>query len=300
VNPSGRLVDDLLDRCRFPSGSPCRLGVSGGADSLAMLVLARAAGLEVTAIHVDHGLRPGGDGEAAQVAEAARRVGARFEARTATVEPGPNLEARARDARHATLPAGALLGHTADDQAETVLLQLLRGAGPDGLAGMRPDRRPILGLRRAETRAVCAEVGLVPFDDPSNADPRFRRNRIRHEVLPLLAEVSGRDVVPLLVRAAGHQRAVTDLVGDLAAGIDPSDTAVLGQLPEAVATAALRRWWRERTGSAYAPDAAALARVMAVARGVHGATEVTGGWRCERRRGRLWLTPPTAGIPASR
>ena len=129
--------------------------MSGGADSLALLALASAAKCVVTAVHVDHGLRPGSHTEAAVVAAAAERFGAAFDARRAPVDPGPNLEARAREARYAVLPKDALTGHTADDQAETVLLNLLRGAGLDGLAGMTAARHPLLRVRRARNpRAV--------------------------------------------------------------------------------------------------------------------------------------------------
>ncbi|HEV3227726.1 MAG TPA: tRNA lysidine(34) synthetase, partial [Acidimicrobiales bacterium] len=133
---------DLLERCSFPPrGTRVACAVSGGADSLALLVLARAAGCDVTAIHVDHDLRPGSDREADVVRAAASRFGARFEGRVAPVVSGPNLEARARRARYDVLPADVLTGHTADDQAETVLLNLLRGAALDGLRGISPERR---------------------------------------------------------------------------------------------------------------------------------------------------------------
>src|SRR4051794_34724120 len=137
---------DLLPRCAFPgAGTAVTCAVSGGADSLALLALATAAGLQVTAVHVDHGLRPGSAMEAEVVAQSAKAFGARFRSERADVAPGPNLEARARAARYAVLPAGVFTGHTADDQAETVLLNLLRGAGLDGLAGIRRDgRRPLL------------------------------------------------------------------------------------------------------------------------------------------------------------
>ena len=115
----------------------------------------------------------------------------------------PTWRHAARAARLAALPAGALTGHTADDRAETLLVNLLRGAGLDGLAAMAPGpTRPLLALRRADTRRLCAELGLVPVDDPSNDDPRFVRNRVRHELLPLMDSIAGRDTVPLLVRTA--------------------------------------------------------------------------------------------------
>ena len=104
-----------------------------------------------------------------------------IDAERVVVAPGPNLEARARSARHGALPAGALTGHTADDRAETVLLNLLRGAGPTGMRGVARDpRRPLLALRRHETQALCEALGLQVVVDPSNHDPAFRRNRVRH------------------------------------------------------------------------------------------------------------------------
>src|SRR3954447_2538752 len=203
---------ELLARCEFPAIGPVTCAVSGGADSLALLILARAAGLEATAVHVDHGLRPGSAAEASVVADAAERLGAGFRAATARIEPGPNLEERARSARYAQLPDDVLTGHTADDQAETVLLNLLRGAGLDGLCGMRRDgRRPLLGLRRAETAALCAATGFEPVQDPTNPDPRFRRNRVRHELLPLIDDIAARDIVPVLARQAELLAADADL-----------------------------------------------------------------------------------------
>ena len=202
--------------------------MSGGADSTALLVLAVAAGCRVTAVHVDHGLRPPGSAaEADVVAASAAALGAAFRSVRVIVADGPNLEARARAARYAVLPADVLTGHTADDQAETVLVNLLRGSGLDGLAGMGPDRHPILRLRRAETQALCADLGLTTVDDPSNADPRHRRNRIRHELLPLLDAIAERDVGALLARQADTLRDEADLLDALAAGIDPTDAAAL-------------------------------------------------------------------------
>jgi len=285
------MVAELLPRCRFPPpGTPVTCGVSGGADSLALLVLAVEAGCRVTAVHVDHGLRPGSDAEADVVAAAAAAFGAGFRAERVVVEPGGNLEARARAARHAVLGPRALLGHTADDQAETVLLNLLRGAGPDGLAGMRPDRRPLLALRRHETRALCEAVGLRPVSDPSNDDRAHRRNRVRHELLPLLDDIAGRDVAALLSRQTRLWRAVADDLDHRADGIDPTDAAALGSAPALVAAAAVRRWLRDCSPQRHPPDAATVERVLAVARGDAVATEVGGGWRVTRRRGRLRLS----------
>lgn len=282
---------ELLGRCTFPpAGTELVCAVSGGADSLALLVLACTAGAAVTAVHVDHGLRPGSGAEAELVAAVADRFGAGFRAETVVVEDGPNLEARARAARRLAVGAEAATGHTMDDQAETVMLNLLRGSGIDGLAGMRPGwRHPILGLRRAETQALCAGLGLDPVRDPSNDDPRFRRNRVRHELLPLCSEVAGRDVVPVLARQAGLLAPEAALLDELAAGIDPGDSVALAGAPEPLARRATRRWLRQ--DGPYPPDLAAVERVLGVARGEATATDVVPGVRVRRSGGRLWVAP---------
>jgi len=268
---------DLLPRCTFPvPGTVVACAVSGGADSLALLVLAVSAGCDVEAIHVDHGTRPGSAGEAGVVEAAAQRFGARFRAERVQVAPGPNLEARLRAARYGVLPADVLTGHTADDQAETVLLNLLRGSGTAGVAGMRPDRKPILALRRSETEALCRSLGLEPVVDPSNASPAFRRNRIRHELLPLAHDIAQRDVSVLINRAAALAREDDDLLEQLATAIDPTDARALASAPQALAARAVRRWLAPALGG-YAPDRDAVDRVLAVARCEAVACEVFGG-----------------------
>jgi tRNA(Ile)-lysidine synthase len=267
--------------------------VSGGADSLALLALAVAAGCPATAVHVDHGLRPGSAGEAEVVRAAAEQLGAGFQAVTVEVAPGPNLEARARAARYAALPPGALTGHTADDQAETVLLNLVRGAGLDGLAGMAPERRPLRHLRRRETRALCAALGFEPVADPSNDDPAFRRNRVRHELIPLLDAIAERDVAAVLARQADTARAEVAFLDELACEIDPTDARALATAPVVLARRAVRTWLRGAGGTErHPPDAAAVERVLSVARGEAVACELPGGWRVARSRNRLRLEPP--------
>lgn len=287
-------IDGLLSRCSFPSaGSELVCGVSGGADSLALLVLAVGSGCEVTAVHVDHGLRVGSSQEAEVVRRAAERLGAEFRAERVDVAPGANLEARARAARHRVLGPAAALGHTADDQAETILINLLRGAGLDGLAGMRPGRRhPILMLRRAETVALCAVAGLEPVIDPSNDDPAFVRNRVRHEVLPLLDDLAGRDLVPLLARQADLLRDAADHLRLDATGLDPTDAVALRSAPPVLARIAVREWLREADPERHPPDAATVERVLAVATGESRATDVGSGSRVLRTAGRLRLEAP--------
>lgn len=279
----------LLTRCTFPApGTDVTCAVSGGADSSALLVLAVAAGCHATAVHVDHRLRDGSADEAEVVRRLAAAVGAMFQSVSVHVGDGPNLEARARTARYAALPADVLTGHTADDQAETMLVNLLRGAGRSGLSAMRPGpRRPMLALRRSDTEALCAALGLEVVHDPSNSDPRHLRNRVRHELLPSMQQLAQRDLVPILARQADLARDESDLLDELAAAIDPTDAKALAAAPSALARRAVRRW----ISGEHPPDAATVERVLAVARGEATGTDLGGGRRVTRQHQRLFLKP---------
>jgi len=185
-----------------------------------------------------------------------------------------------------------MMGHTADDQAETVLLALLRGTGATGLGAIGPGRRhPILALRRAETRMLCTQLGLVVADDPSNDDPRFRRNRVRHELVPLLDDIAERDVTVLLARTADLLRADDQFLDELAAGIDPTDADALCTAPSVLGSRAIRQWLQH---DGYPPDADTVRRVLAVASGATSACELSGGRRIERRSNRLVLVTTPA------
>jgi tRNA(Ile)-lysidine synthase len=281
--------------------APVVVGCSGGADSLALLALAVDAGLAPVAVHVDHGLRDGSAAEATHVRAVAERLGATFRAADVTVVPGANLEARARDARYAALDdvradVGAdvvLVGHTADDQAETVLLNVLRGSAAAGLAGMAPRHgsvvRPLLRYRRAETLAICAALGLDVVDDPMNDDPAFRRVAIRQQVLPLLSTLAERDLVPVLARQADILRSDSEFLDELAAaawpGVEGPLAATLAALPEPLARRAVRQWC-----GAPPPSLAEVERVLAVAAGEARATELAGGRAVRRSAGVLSLT----------
>jgi tRNA(Ile)-lysidine synthase len=203
-----------------------------------------------SAVVVDHGLQPGSAEVAARAAEQARALG--LDADVVAVEVGTDggPEAAARDARYAVLrsrPVDAvLLGHTLDDQAETVLLGLGRGSGPRSLAGMPAVdgivRRPFLGLRRADTERICTSSDLPWWTDPHNADRGFRRNRLRHEVMPLLEDVLDGGVAEALARTADQLRADTSLLDELAAEVtDPCDVPLLAGLPAALRSRVLRR-----------------------------------------------------------
>ena len=247
-----------LAAVELPHGPSWCVALSGGADSLA-LTAAAAPLRPTTALIVDHGLQAG----SATVADTARRQALELgcvDARVLTVrvgrEGGP--EAAARTARYRALDAAragapVLLAHTLDDQAETVLLGLGRGSGPRSIAGMRaadpPWFRPLLTQRRADTRAACAELGVVPFEDPHNVDPRFTRVRLRTEVLPLLDEVLGGGVAEALARTAAALREDNDLLDTLADGQlarasvgGELDLAPLSDLPAPLRRRVIRVW----------------------------------------------------------
>ncbi|MUM19553.1 MULTISPECIES: tRNA lysidine(34) synthetase TilS [unclassified Mycobacteroides] len=188
------------------------VALSGGADSLALAAGAVAQGWAVTALIVDHGLQQDSAEVTARARGQALDLGC-LEALvlSVTVDGAGGLEAAARSARYAALQQArgtlpVLLAHTLDDQAETVLLGLGRGSGGRSIAGMRPwDSpwgRPLLDIRRSETRAACVELGITPWEDPHNVDARFVRVRLRHEVLPLLEQVLGGGVAEALARTA--------------------------------------------------------------------------------------------------
>lgn len=229
------------------AGAPPALvvGLSGGADSLALALttidVAARAGIPVITVTVDHGLREGSDEEARRVADLAASLGARAVVETVTVDGPGGPEGAARDARRAALRAvgvreGApiLLGHTMDDQAETVLLRLARGSGPSSLRAIAPISRdadgvtwlrPLLTLRRSDTEGACAQAGLAPVHDPTNdvdgpwraADGSpLRRSALRHGAIPALASALGVDPVPALARTAALCAEDDDALSDRA------------------------------------------------------------------------------------
>jgi tRNA(Ile)-lysidine synthase len=211
------------------------------------------------------------------------------------VPAGPNLEARARDARYSVLPDDVMTGHTADDQAETVLINLMRGASSTGLAAMRPGlRRPILALRRMETVGLCRALGIATVEDPSNRYPIFLRNRIRHELLPVMNQLAGRDLVPVLTRQADLLRDDSDLLDELAAALDPTDAKQLTAAPLPLARRAVRRWLT----TDHPPDAATVERVLRVAGGQATGCDLGAGRRVERSHQRLRLLGEPSATPS--
>jgi len=299
VNLSGA-VDDLA------TDATVVVACSGGADSLALLALACDHGFDVHAVYVDHGLRGGTDHDAETVARAARRFGARTHIERVEVGRGANVESRARDARYAALElvrarvgaSAVLVAHTRDDQAETTLLQMLRGAGTSGLAGMPARRgyvrRPLLEARRRETHELCARLQLAPLHDPMNDDLHHRRVWLRREIIPRLEGGADRDLVDVLARQAEVLRDDDELLESLAARHAPDDAAALNVLPRALARRVIRRW----LSAPAPPSIASVDRVLAVARGDVRAAELPGGDRIERVRGRLVRIATTDPVTA--
>ncbi|WP_203568931.1 tRNA lysidine(34) synthetase TilS [Aestuariimicrobium ganziense] len=262
--PHADRVASASERVEIPT---LVLGVSGGADSMALaaglaatLEQRRRAGLgipDVLAVVVDHGLQPGSDEVASTVAARVEALG--LACRVVRVEvatdSGMGLEAAARGARLAALREAAggglvVLGHTLDDQGETVLLGLARGSGTRSLAGIAERAgdlvRPLLGLPRTATVQACREWGIDVWDDPHNTDPRFLRSRVRHELMPVLNEVLGPGVAKALARTATLAAQDADALDVWAADHLPDGdvlpVATLEALPPAVASRVLRAW----------------------------------------------------------
>jgi tRNA(Ile)-lysidine synthase len=292
---------------------------SGGADSLALAAAvafeAPKLGLTAGAVIVDHGLQAGSDKTAARAAEQCRGLGlepVRVRAVEVGTEGGP--EGAARTARYDALRDAAdelgadvvLLAHTRDDQAETVLLGLARGSGARSLAGMAAEagllRRPLLDVPRSTTAAACIASGLRPWHDPHNDDPKYRRVRVRHEVLPVLEEALGPGVTEALARTAGLLRADADALDVLAADLAETavqhdktevvcDIAVLADEPAALRTRVLRQAALEAGCRANDLSAGHVAAVDALVTGWRGQRwiDLPQGVRAVRRGGFLVL-----------
>ena len=256
----------------LPEGSTIIVALSGGADSLALAAAtafeASRLGLRAASLTVDHGLQDDSAEVAARVARTAAELGLDPLIVRVDVAGEGGPEAAARDARYGVLrdaaadvrAAAVLLGHTLDDQAETVLLGLARGSGAASLQGMAPVRedddgvrwvRPLLGVRRETTRAFCAASALDPWDDPHNLDDRYARVRVRERVLPVLEAELGPGIAEALVRTAEQlredaeafdemiQETIEDIVEHAEAGISVS-VAALAANPAALRNRIIR------------------------------------------------------------
>ncbi|MCX2952498.1 tRNA lysidine(34) synthetase TilS [Lentzea sp. NEAU-D7] len=276
------------------------VAVSGGADSLALAAAVARLVPGASAVVVDHQLQPGSGDVALKAAQQCSGLGLVARVEPVLVEGGGGPEAAARKARYAALRPSSgvvLLGHTLDDQAETVLLGLGRGSGPRSIAGMRafdpPWGRPLLGVSRAATRAACAEQGIEVWEDPHNADPSFTRVRLRTEVLPLLEDVLQGGVASSLARTAAQLREDCDALDSLADAFAGDCCAVddIAELPAALRRRVLRAWLIDE-GVPELSDSH-LRRVDALVsewRG-QGGVWLPGGFVVRRAHGRLAVEP---------
>lgn len=278
-------------------GSRLVVGVSGGADSLALAAVtafvADRESYDLSAMIVDHRLQAGSAEIAANAAEQVAGLGVETEVVAVDVGTSGGPEASARRARYEalerTVADAILLAHTLDDQAETVLLGLGRGSGPRSIAGMSVVdgrlRRPFLTLRRAGTEQICRAHGLQWWTDPHNSDPAYRRSRIRSEVVPLLEDVLGGGVAEALARTADQVRLDGAHLDELAAAVTtPLDVPTLLALPPALRSRVLRLGALDAGVDASALAAGHLAELDRLVTDWHGQVriELPGGLACVR------------------
>ncbi len=295
----------------FAPGDLVLAACSGGPDSLALAAalafVAPRAGLRAGAVTVDHGLQEGSADRAATVAALLGALGLDpAVAVGVTVDGGGGPEAAARTARYAALEAAAadlgatavLLGHTLDDQAETVLLGLARGSGARSLAGMPPRRgiflRPLLGLRRRLTADACAALDLAPWADPHNADRRFARVRVRLDALPALEAALGPGVAEALARTADQLRDDAEALDQIASSERSASprlmsAASLAGLPDAVRSRVLRSAALAAGCPATALTSAHVTRIGELVTDWRGQRwiDLPGGVRATRRSGQV-------------
>ena len=295
-------------RAALPRSGVVIIACSGGADSLALAAAAAfeapRAGVNAGLVTVDHGLQPGSEAQARAVAQLGYDLGFDpVELIRVRVARAGGPEAAARTARYgaldrvaAALDADVLLGHTLDDQAETVLLGLGRGSGPRSIAGMRPldgrYRRPFLGVRRTTTHAACAALGLTPWEDPHNVDPAYQRVRLRQEVLPLLDDVLHGGVAEALSRTAALVQEDLDALDELAAAHRPGGElpiAELAQLPRAIRTRVLRAWVRVHAAEPLSAERTAELDALITTWHGQGPIDIPGGFEVVRASGRLCM-----------
>ncbi len=292
-------------------GARVLVACSGGPDSAALLhVLTRLDELELDlrAASVDHGLRAEAARDVAVAGELAERLGVPFRALAVRVAAGASVQAQAREARYGALleharqlgAATIAVGHTLDDQAETVLSRLLRGASLAGLGGIEPARadgvvRPLLDCRRGEVRAHVARFGLPHVQDPSNADPRFERVRVRERLMPALA-LENEQVPVHLARLADEARVTSAWIDELADRLlerRTQATELWLEGPAPVSARAIKRWIEEVTGRP-----AKRAHVEALQR--TGEVLLPGGYSARRRGAQIVAVHAPGGVTRSR
>ncbi|QXB19054.1 tRNA(Ile)-lysidine synthase [Corynebacterium coyleae] len=274
-----------------PFDGPAVIGLSGGPDSLALVAAAAAEQKDVSVLVVDHGLQPGSTDVAERAAAVAREFGFASTVANVTVGPG-NVEAAAREARYAALLESGRdvwVAHTADDQAETLLLGALRG-NPSGMAQRNGKIvRPFLHIRRADTVGACEELGLEVWHDPMNSDPAYRRVAMRQSIIPALTDLLGGDAVPALATTANRIAADQALIEQLA---DLTPTTSCVELEGDAGPVRRRRlaiWLLDEEVRVQGDQLAAIEALVTNWRG-QGPIAVGGGRSVARIDGKLVLT----------
>ena len=305
----------------FSPEERCLIGVSGGRDSVALLHQLHAAGFRrLVVCHLDHALRAGSAADGRFVEEIAAGLGCEFvlqreDIRALAKQRKKSLETAAREARYSFFAHVArkhdcprlFLAHHADDQVETLLFNLFRGAGANGLAGMSPMSnrkidgislqisRPLLGTWREEIDAYIGKHQLAFVEDASNSDRKFTRNRLRHEIVPALEKAFGREIRRAIWRSAEILRAEDELLADLLGDTPPElNVPALAAEPVAVQRRRLHVWLKFHN----VPDVG-FTEVEAVRKLLNGGTakaNLPGGWHARRRAKRLFLEPPHDGL----
>jgi tRNA(Ile)-lysidine synthase len=301
---ASRVAGYIAEHALLEPGEPVLALVSGGADSACAWGLTRGLGYDVEALHVEHGLR-GADG----LADAAHCAGLGATVVAVDVEDGPNLEARARDARYAAAREHAggrpiVTGHTLSDQAETVLYRLVSSSGARAIRAMRPAAggivRPLLCATAEDTRAWCAEHGIEPREDRTNADERLRRNLIRREVMPALTRVHP-GAERNLARSAELLGELDELLRELAREhVEPHIAlADLDDMPRALRVLVLREAAERAAGRPLRLPRALTAKLEAMAERRKGVERLSLGRDIEavRDRATLAFVPPGTRYP---
>lgn len=305
----------------FSPEERCLIGVSGGRDSVALLHQLCAAGFrELIVCHLDHALRAESPADAQFVEKLAKKmdyafVSQREDVATLAKQRKKSLETTARDARLSFFAHVArehdcprlFLAHHADDQVETLLFNLFRGAGAAGLAGMSAlstrtidgmtlqISRPFLGTWREEIEAYILRHKLSFVEDASNSDRKFTRNRLRHEIIPVLEQAFGREIRRSIWRSAEILRAEDDLFADLLGDTPPElSVPALAAEPIAIQRRRLRAWLKLHR----VPEVGfeEVESVRALLKGGTAKANLPRGWHARRRAKRLFLEPPRNGL----
>ena len=299
---------------KFDAGDLVLIAVSGGADSLALAYAlsleAPKLAIQLHAVTIDHQLQATSSVQATKVVQQMKSLGIETTIEKVTVNMINGLEASARKARYSAFDEvgdrvnaiAIFLGHTRDDQAETVLLGLARGSGTRSLSGMAPHQgryiRPLLSITRAQTENLCSEVGLTIWNDPHNVDPQFARVRVRTQAIPTLEKTIGPGIAEALARSAELLRHDADALDEWAnqevmhQDLADLECEHLANLPRAIRSRVIRAaiYAAGAPAGSVSADHVSVVEALIMAWSGQGAAHLPGGVKVERFSGRLSLS----------